>query len=108
MDKLLDSNTKKKFRTIAHNLNPVVSVSLNGLTDNVVREIERALTDHELIKIKISIADRIEKKAKIRDICESFNAQKVQAIGNVLLLYRASKKTNKKLSNVDRAHKVRA
>jgi RNA-binding protein len=74
----------------------------------VVKEIERALTDHELIKIKIFIADRIEKKAKISAICESFNAQKVQAIGNVLLLYRASKKSNKKLSNIDRAHKVRS
>lgn len=108
MDQLLDSNTKKKFRTIGHNLSPIVSVSLNGLTDNVVKEIERALTDHELIKIKIFIADRIEKKAKISAICESFNAQKVQAIGNVLLLYRASKKPNKKLSNIDRAHKVRS
>ena len=61
-----------------------------------------------LIKVKVSIADRIEKKAVITKICESFNAQKIQAIGNILLLYRASKKPNKKLSNIDRAYRIQA
>ena len=108
MNQILDSSTRKKFRSIGHELNPVVSVSSNGLTENVIKEIERALTDHELIKIKVSIADRIEKKTEIIKICENFNAQKIQAIGNILLLYRASKKPNKRLSNIDRAYRASA
>lgn len=107
MNQILDNSTKKKFRSIGHDLSPVVSVSSNGLTENVIKEIERALIDHELIKIKVSIADRVEKKAEFTKICKSLNAQKVQAIGNILLLYRASKKSNKNLSNIDRAYRVR-
>ncbi|MDA9901612.1 ribosome assembly RNA-binding protein YhbY [Gammaproteobacteria bacterium] len=108
MNQILDNSTKKKFRSIGHDLKTVVSVSSNGLTENVIKEIERALIDHELIKVKVSIADRIKKKAVITKICESFNAQKIQAIGNILLLYRASKKPNKKLSNIDRAYRIQA
>ena len=44
---------KKHLRRLGHNLKPVVTVAGNGLTENVTNEIERALTDHELIKIKL-------------------------------------------------------
>ena len=43
---------KKRFRTIGHQLRPVITVGNKGLTEQLMQELERALTDHELIKIK--------------------------------------------------------
>ena len=42
---------RKRLRQIGHALQPVVMIGSQGLTDNVVEETERALNDHELIKI---------------------------------------------------------
>ncbi|MDP4918106.1 MAG: YhbY family RNA-binding protein, partial [Haliea sp.] len=38
----------KQLRAIGHKLKPVVTVAGNGLSDNVLQEVQRALGDHEL------------------------------------------------------------
>ena len=58
----LSSTEKKRFRTIGHKLNPVVIIAQKGLTENIKKEIERALTNHELIKIKLITSKRENKK----------------------------------------------
>ena len=47
------SADKKYLRALGHQLKPVVTVAGNGLTENVITEVDRALNDHELIKIKL-------------------------------------------------------
>ena len=46
------------LRGLAHSLNPVVMIGNNGLTENVIKEIELNLNSHELIKVKVSGDDR--------------------------------------------------
>lgn len=97
------SNTdKKKFRTIGHHLHPIVIIAQKGLTENIKEEIERALTDHELIKIKLITSTRQAKKTLTDDICSEFNAECIQSVGHVILIYRAAKKPDPKLSNLIR------
>ena len=48
----------KQLRAIGHKLKPVVTVAGNGLTEAVYAELERALSDHELIKIKLAVGSR--------------------------------------------------
>lgn len=96
----LSTANKKHLRTIGHNLNPIVTVATKGLTDGVIAEIDRALNDHELIKIKLSVGDRDLKKQAIIDICEKVNGEAVQVIGHILLIYRKADKPNPKLSNL--------
>ena len=94
-------NTQKKhFRTIGHKLNPVVSIAENGLSESVMGELERALEDHELIKVKVSTGDKAAKKSVIEEICTACNAELVQSIGHTALIYRPAKEANPKLSNV--------
>ena len=50
----LTTDQKKRLRTRAHTLNPIVMVGGNGLTENVQLEVDRALEDHELIKVPVS------------------------------------------------------
>ncbi|MES3007155.1 MAG: ribosome assembly RNA-binding protein YhbY [Pseudomonadota bacterium] len=96
----LATNDKKRLRTIAHNLSPVVTVAQKGLTEGVIEEIERALSEHELIKIKIYAADRDARRDLTIQICETGRAELVQSIGNVAVLYRAADKPNPRLSNI--------
>ena len=48
----ISAEQKKAMRSIGHNLNPVVTIAGNGLSENVLEELNRALDDHELIKVK--------------------------------------------------------
>jgi RNA-binding protein len=96
-----DNKTRKQFRAIGHRLHPVVIIS-NGISDNVDNEIDRALTDHELIKIRINAADREEKAALVASICERHDAEMIQMSGHTVLLYKAARKPNEKLSNLHR------
>jgi RNA-binding protein len=101
----LNNADKKRFRQIGHSLNPIITIAEKGLSENVRLEIERALKDHELIKVKL-VCNRDEKKALSDTICADFDAECVQSIGHVLLLYKPAKKPDPKLSNILRNAKV--
>ena len=96
------NSDKKKFRTIGHQLKPVVIIAQKGLTENIKEEIDRALTDHELIKIKLLTSTRAAKKELMEVICSEFNAECLQSIGHIILIYRAAKKPGPNLSNLSR------
>ncbi|MBT6779603.1 MAG: ribosome assembly RNA-binding protein YhbY [Porticoccaceae bacterium] len=91
---------KKHLRRLGHNLKPVVTIATKGLTDTVNAEIDRALNDHELIKVKVAVGDRTAKKSVSEDICDNHGAELIQSIGHMLLIFRAAKKPNPKLSNL--------
>ena len=59
-----------------------------GLTEAVQLEIERGLLDHELIKVKIANNNRNERKNIIAKICRARNAELIQAIGKIAIIYR--------------------
>ena len=84
----LKNNQIKYLRGIAHSLKPIVLVGQAGASAAVIAEIEQALSDHELLKIKITLGDRQLRDAAIDLICESTGAHKVQRIGNTLVIFR--------------------
>lgn len=96
----LSPDRKKQYRALGHNLNPVVTVAGNGLSDTVLEELNRALDDHELIKVKLMIADRELRKELIAEMAQKTKAEIVQEIGKVALVFREARKPNLKLSNI--------
>jgi RNA-binding protein len=98
----LSTDQKKSLRTIGHKLNPIITVAGKGITDTINDEIERALNDHELIKIKLICDDRDDKPVLTQSICNEHGAELVQATGHVILIYRKATKQNKHLSNLVR------
>tara|TARA_R110002111_G_scaffold118194_3_gene180609 strand:- start:184 stop:495 length:312 start_codon:yes stop_codon:yes gene_type:complete len=96
----LCNDDKKHLRGIAHKLKPVVTIANKGLTDNVIAELDRALHDHELIKVKINASNRDIKKTIIQQACSQLRAELVHTIGHVIVLYRKAEKPNLKLSNL--------
>ncbi len=100
---------RKRLRQIGHALQPVVMIGSQGLTDNVVEETLRALNDHELIKVKIAGEDRELRGQLIEQLLERTQAQSVQQIGKIVLLYKKAAQQNQKLSNLVRfAHLINA
>lgn len=91
---------KKQYRLIGHSLNPVVTIAANGLSEAVLTEIDRALEDHELIKIRFSIIDRDVRNSLIQEACSVLKCDTVQTIGKVALIYRKALEPNPKLSNL--------
>lgn len=96
----LSAGDKKHLRQLGHSLNPVVTVAAKGLSENVLAEVERALEDHELIKVKFAVADRDVKQQLIDELCRQSAAQLVQTIGHIALIYRKADRPNPNLSNL--------
>jgi RNA-binding protein len=93
----------KRYRSIGHKLKPNVTIGGNGLSDSVLMEIERALSDHEIIKIKVHADDRDDRDETINQIVEKTKASLIQTVGNIALIHKAAKKPNPKLSNLLRS-----
>lgn len=98
---MLNQQDKKKFRAIGHHLNPVVTISGNGLSESVLAEINRALTDHELIKIRIN-GDRDQRASVLAAILENTSTIKIQATGGTAVVYKKALEPKPHLSNVAR------
>ena len=87
--KTLSDRQRRHLRGLAHELQPVVRLGNAGLTDAVAREADRALTDHELIKIKAPGGDREARDALFEELARRTGSSLVHRIGNVAVLYRA-------------------
>ena len=72
----------------AHALEPIVHVGNAGLTEAVVKETDRALAAHELIKVKIGGADRHARATLVDALCAQTDAAAVQSVGKVAVLWR--------------------
>lgn len=94
---------KKAYRSIGHHLQPIVTVSENGLSEGALEELKRALRDHELVKVKLAFAEREDRQSMIEELTAATHAELVQSLGKVALLYRHNPKANPKLSNIARA-----
>lgn len=84
----LSPKEKQALKAKAHALKPIILIGAKGLTDNVLNEIEIALKAHELIKIKIAGQDKTERTALAVRICEHADAEHIQQIGNILVIYK--------------------
>lgn len=84
----ISSNERRVLRARAHSLNPVVSISQNGLSESVVKEINASLTSHELIKIRVYSDERELREQFLATICQQLNAAPIQHIGKLLVLWR--------------------
>jgi len=89
---MITEKQKCFLRSRAHPLKPVVTAGNAGITEGVLNEINLALSHHELIKIRIGGAGRVELKNMAEQIRKKTDACLVQIIGHIAILYRPAKK----------------
>ena len=93
----LTSAQIRRLRAESHrrNLKPVVIIGQKGLIDTVHEEIAVALAHHELIKLRVPGLDRAGKKDLASEICQRHEAEMVQLIGNVVVIFRRNPETDR-------------
>jgi RNA-binding protein len=87
----LSEKQKKHLRRLAHPLHPLVMLGNAGLTDAVVGELDRALADHELVKVSARIGERTARDDALQELARRTQASMVQRIGHVGVFYRRGK-----------------
>lgn len=83
----LNAGQRKFLRSQAHHLEPSVLIGRQGLTPTVLDSVDRALTAHELIKVRFN-EHKDEKKSLSATIAEELGASLAGVIGHVAILYR--------------------
>ena len=84
----LSEKQKKHLRRLAHPLHPLVLLGNAGLTDGVVNELDRALKDHELVKVSARVGDRASRDQILATLAERTLSELVQRVGNIGVFYR--------------------
>lgn len=88
MPSALTARERAHLKARAHALEPVVHAGNAGVTDTLVAEVDRALTAHELIKVKVNVDDREKRVALGDEICARTGATTVHRVGKVVILWR--------------------
>jgi len=91
----LSEKQKKHLRRLAHPLSPIVMLGNAGLTDGVVGEMDRALTDHELVKVSARVGERDARNAALDSLADRTASELVQRVGHVGVFYRRRKELPK-------------
>ena len=85
---MLNPAEREALRARAHKLEPVVMIGGKGLTDEVLAEIDRALTAHELIKVRAAGLEREAREEAFAAICRKTAAEAVQQVGKICVIFR--------------------
>jgi RNA-binding protein len=91
----LTERQRRHLKGLAHPLKPVILMGNSGLTEAVVAETQRALADHELIKVRLPGLDREERDAALKTLAERTDSAFVTRIGHVAVLFRPREKVSR-------------
>ncbi len=92
---MLTSNEKRQLKALASTLETKYQVGKNEISDTVVAMLDKALTAKELIKIDVMKAVAVPVMELALDLSSKLNADIVQVVGRVIVLYRYSKTNHK-------------
>ncbi|TBR39134.1 MULTISPECIES: ribosome assembly RNA-binding protein YhbY [Dyella] len=84
----ISPSQRRYLRSLAHDLKPVILLGNKGATDAVLKELDLALSHHELVKIKLSGGDKDERQEQIDFLANGTSAENVQQIGHIVVLFR--------------------
>lgn len=91
----MNSKQRAYLRGLANNITAIFQVGKNGISDNLIKQVDDALEARELIKINV-LETSPEGISNIADsLAESTNSEVVQTVGNKVTLFRARKKNSK-------------
>ena len=96
MHKMLTGKQRSYLKGIANGIDAVVFIGREGLTQNIIKEMDNYLEAHELVKVKIQEGCELDPKETANSLMEPLEAEFVQAIGRKFTLYRRAKDKEKR------------
>lgn len=91
----MTSKQRAYLRGLANSITPIFQIGKNGISENLIKQIDDALEARELIKISVLDTAPDAVKPLGIEISEATNSNFVQSVGNKITLYRARKKNSK-------------
>ena len=93
---MIDKKTRIQLRSIAATINPVVWIGKEGFTENVIKQIEDELYNHELVKISLQENAPQLTESELNKLSQLIGSDVVTRIGRKIVLYKLSNKKNVK------------
>ena len=90
---------RRQLKGLAHDLKPIIQIGRAGATEGLVEALDKALSDHELVKVRF-LEHKKERKEISRAMAEKTRSHLVDLIGNVAILYRENKDSSKRNANL--------
>ena len=88
----MNSKQRANLRSLASNIDATTIVGKDGLTENILAQIDRELHARELVKVTILESAELSAKEYLQIASESLKAEQVCSIGRKFVLYRRSNK----------------
>ena len=88
---MITGKQRSYLKKLAHDLDPIVFIGKNDLTENIIKEIDSLLELRELVKVKIQEGSLLDAKETANEVADMLGAEFVQAIGRKFGLYRRAK-----------------
>jgi len=82
----LSGQQRKYLRGQAHPLRPLVQIGEGGISDAVIAALDAALSDHELVKVRLQQPP--DKKAAAAELADRTHAHLCGVVGHTVILYR--------------------
>jgi RNA-binding protein len=86
---MLTGKQRRHLRGLGHKLQVIVQLGKGGVDEGVVAAIDQALSDHELVKIKVGDAADLDRHEAADELAKQTKSEVAQVLGNTVLLYRA-------------------
>ena len=86
---------RASLRKIAATLQPIFQIGKQGVTENLMKQLDDALEAREIIKITILETAGENTKELCNELARALGAEPVQAIGSKFTIYRRSKNNPK-------------
>ena len=84
----LAGKQRRHLRALAYDLKPTVSVGKSGITPAVVRSVDEAYRNSELIKVRLERSWEIDRKEGAQELAAATESHLIQVLGRTVLLYR--------------------
>ena len=97
---MLTSKQRSRLASLASALDPVVMLGRGGASEGVSGALDRALSDHELVKMRF-VDFKGERKELALELAKGAGAELVRVIGNVAVLYRRNRDPEKRRIDLD-------
>jgi RNA-binding protein len=91
----LSGKALRHLRGLGHELDPVVAVGKNGVTEALAKETSQALLKHELIKVRVMQEAPLDRHDAAEELARMTGAALAQVLGRTFLLYKRNDKKPK-------------
>lgn len=86
---MLTSKERSILRAIGNKLEPILMIGKNGITENLLKQLDDALNARELVKGRVLPHQDFDIKQIAGELAQNTRADIVQIIGHNILFYRA-------------------